>query len=64
MAMLLPPSRHKPETLQVISKHLGLSQSNQPDTSPQDTTSPASGLEGSLLPTLFKFRPDGQSEVT
>lgn len=55
MAMLLPPPRHKPKTQQVISKHLGLSQSNQPDASPQDTTSPASGLEGSLLPAVSNF---------
>lgn len=55
MAMLLPPPRHKPKTQQGISKHLGLSQSNQSDASPQDTTSPASILEGSLLPAVSNF---------
>lgn len=55
MVILLPPPRHKSKTQQVISKHLGLSQSNQPDASPQDTTSPASGLEGSFLPAVSNF---------
>lgn len=62
--MLLPLPGHKPKTQQAMSKHLGLSQSNQPDASPQDTTSPASGLEGSLFPTVFKFHPDEQGEAT
>lgn len=47
--LLLPPIR-VPKTRAVVSEHLGLSESKQPDVWPRHSARPASGLEGRLLP--------------